>query len=80
MECFLQYWDDLDDLYWIVAARSERILTAMALLAVTATVGSIAWLGAVSAIESPQSGLVAASLLGILLLTLRIDRRLPNPD
>lgn len=76
MECFLQYWDDLDDLCWIVAARFDRIVTALVLFAVAATVGGIAWLGAASAIESPQSGFVTASLLGVLLLTLQIDRRL----
>ncbi len=80
MECFLQYWDDLDDLYWIVAARLERIVAALARVAITATVAAIAWFGATHALESPESGVATASLLGILLLTLRIDRGFPDSE
>ena len=71
MECLLQYWDELDDLVWLLAAMRERIRRALFNLASLAAIAAIAGLSVLAAAENPSSALAVAAVLayGLLLRT-----------
>ena len=64
MECLLQYWDELDDLFWLVPALKERIRNGLIALASLAAIGAVAGLSVLAAIENPSSALAIAAVMG----------------
>lgn len=75
MECFLQYWDNLDDLYFAIAAQRERFLSALGLLASMAVIAVAALAGYVSARYAPEDALFISLLLALYLLTGSLGKR-----
>ena len=71
MECLLQYWDELDDLFWLVPALKERIRRALIALASLAAIAAVAGLSVLAAIQNPASALAIAAVMayGLLLRT-----------
>ena len=68
MECLLQYWDELDDLFWLVPALKERIRRGfLSLLSIFAVLG-VALLGARTAQANPDAAVLVAVILGTGLL------------
>ena len=63
MECLLQYWDELDDLFWLVPALKERIRRALITLISLAAVAAVAGLSVLAAIQNPSSALVIAAVM-----------------
>ncbi len=70
MECFVQFFDDLDDLVAAIGLARERIRTLFLLAGVTVLSISMQVSGILLAISRPQ----AALLVALLLLTLVICR------
>lgn len=68
MECLLQYWDELDDLYWSIAALREQVRRAAVFALFVATAAGIAMLSVVAANQQPDLSLLVATLLGFSLL------------
>ena len=69
MECLLQYWDELDDLVWLLAALRERIRRGiLLLLGLTMTV-LVLGLGVLAAGANPLAALTVAAVLayGVML-------------
>ena len=62
MERLAQYWDDLDDLYWSLAASGERLRLAVGFVAMAAMLIAVAFAGYVVAASQPQA---AASLVPV---------------
>ena len=63
MECLLQYWDELDDLVWLLAAMRERIRSGVLMLfGMTATVAALG-LGVLAAGANPLAALSVAAVL-----------------
>ncbi len=77
MECLLQYWDELDDLFWLVPALKERIRRGLIALISLAALTAVAGLSALAAFENPSSALAIAAVLGYGLL---LRSTLGDPD
>lgn len=69
MECLLQYWDELDDLVWLLAALRERIRSGILMLFGAAATVSVLGLGVLAAGANPLAALTVAAVLayGMLL-------------
>ncbi len=68
MEKFLQYWDDLDDLFGTIGLVAEKI-RRMILFSVYATfVGALQLAGIVLALATPPLALAVATILFVTLL------------
>jgi hypothetical protein len=69
MERLAQYWDDLDDLYWSLAASGERLRSALRLLAMLILLAAVAVAGYAVAVSQPQAAAaivpVSSAWLGI---------------
>ena len=68
MERLAQYWDDLDDLFWSVAASGERLRKLFFLLSGLVVVAAAAGIGIAVGLSKPFLALGAASLLIVLLM------------
>ncbi len=67
MEILAQYWDDLDDLYWSVAASGERVRRVLTVLLSVLVLIVVATAGIIAALLQPVYSLAAACLLAVLL-------------
>ncbi|MDJ0916787.1 MAG: hypothetical protein QNJ05_03420 [Woeseiaceae bacterium] len=63
MECLLQYWDELDDLFWLVPALKERIRRSFFALTSLAVITAVAGLSVLAAMQNPSSALVIAAVM-----------------
>jgi len=68
MECFVQYLDDLEDLYYAVALIWERIRTAVRFAVFVVTSVAFQALGVLLALAAPPLAVATASLLMVTLL------------
>jgi hypothetical protein len=68
MECFLQYLDDLDDLFYAVALIGERIRRILRFLIALSGVALIQGLGLFLAIEYPPIAVASGSLMLVMTL------------
>jgi len=67
MERLAQYWDDLDDLYWSLAASTERLRLVVAFLSATSILALAAFGSYSFALGRPDTGLAVASLISVWL-------------
>ena len=78
MECFLQYWDDLDDLIGAVRLKGEQIRRAVLfVLGVLLFVAGLTG-GVLLALNDPPLALAVVTLLVIWLLNLSLIRPMPT--
>ena len=68
MECFLQYLDDLDDLFYAVALIGERIRRILRFFIAFSGVALIQGLGLFLAIEHPPIAVASGSLMLVMTL------------
>ncbi len=68
MECFVQYLDDLEDLYYAVALIWERIRTRIRFAVFVAASLALQVFGVFIALNSPPIAVAIASLLLVALL------------
>jgi hypothetical protein len=68
MECFLRYWDELDDLVWLVAALRERFVRAGLMFAGLMTIAVAALLSVQAASVRPDLAMAFAGFLAVSLL------------
>ena len=68
MECFVQYLDDLEDLYYAVALIWERIRTRIRFAAFVFASLALQVFGVFIALNSPPIAVAIASLLLVALL------------
>jgi hypothetical protein len=73
MECLLQYLDELDDLFGIIALCGERIRSVLLFVASTALFFGAVLGGVTIALSEPRHALAVAIALSILLLYRRIS-------
>ena len=78
MECFLQYWDNLDDLVGALRLKAEAIRRKLlfvlgVLLFIAGTTG-----GVLLALSDPPLALAVVTLLVIWLLNLSLIRPMPR--
>ncbi|MDJ0908471.1 MAG: hypothetical protein QNI99_04735 [Woeseiaceae bacterium] len=79
MECFLQYWDDLDDLIGALRLKSEQIRRAMLFVLGVLLFGAGMTGGVLLALADPPLALAVVTLLVIWLLNLSLVRPMPEP-
>ena len=77
MECLLQYWDELDDLFWLVPALKERIRRGLFALTSLAVITAVAVLSVLAAMQNPASALVIAAVMAYGLL---LRKTFGDPD
>ena len=63
MECLLQYWDELDDLVWLLAALKERIRRGFMMLVGVAAILAVFGLAVLAASANPGAALSVAAVL-----------------
>ena len=68
MECLLQYLDDLDDLYGMLALQAERLRALLVTLLSVFVCAGVALAAAVLARQHPPLALGACCLLAVSLL------------
>lgn len=78
MECFLQYWDDLDDLVGALLLKTEQIRHAMLFVLGVLLFGAGMTGGVLLALSDPPLALAVVTLLVIWLLNLSLIRPIPR--
>ena len=68
MERFIQYLDNLEDAYFVVALLAERIRRILLVLGAIAITAAMATLGVVLALSEPPIGFAVAALLTVTVL------------
>ena len=68
MERFIQYLDNLEDAYFVVALLAERIRRILLVLGAIAITAVVATLGVVLALSQPPIGFSVAALLTVTVL------------
>ena len=74
MECFLQYLDDLDDLYGAVGLIWEHLRRAILKLASLAMIAGVAASGVLLALAHPPIALAISTVLFVTLLYRSVTR------
>ncbi len=68
MECLVQYLDEIEDLFYAVALKAERILMTVRFLLFMCTAATLQVVGIVVALRHPPMALAMASLLSVGML------------
>ncbi len=79
MECFLQYWDDLDDLIGAIRLKAEQIRRTLFFVLGVLLFGAGMTGGVLLALSDPPLALAVVTLLVIWLLNLSLIRPMPTP-
>ena len=78
MECFLQYWDDLDDLIGALRLKTEQIRRAVLFVLGVLLFAAGMTGGVLLALSDPPLALAVVTLLVIWLLNLSLIRPIPR--
>jgi len=77
MECLLQYLDDLEDIYYALALRAERIRQVLHFCVFISTAVSVQALGILLALTNPPLAVAFASLLAVGTLYRSVVQEIP---
>ncbi len=78
MECFLQYWDNLDDLIGALRLKTEQIRRIVLFVLGVLLFGAGMTGGVLLALSDPPLALAVVTLLVIWLLNLSLIRPIPR--
>ena len=68
LERFAQYWDNMDDWYWVLALKVQKVRRVFRILAQAAAAAAAVLIGILLAAVKPPAALALAVLMFVTLL------------